>query len=73
MEREPLQRLIARSLDDKLIDAHAIDQDGSNVFVIGDEIHYCSDEAARALLSKLLKGAARRMAVPRNPATKATA
>ncbi len=50
MEREPLQQLIERSIRNNVIDGHAIDQDGSNVLIIGEEIHYCSDEGARAFL-----------------------
>lgn len=73
LEREPLHRLIARSLDDRLIDAHAIDQDGSNVFVIGDEIYYCSDEAAKTLLCELLKRSTRSPLARHRPAKSATA
>lgn len=51
MEREPLQQLIERSIRNNVIDGHAIDQDGSNVLIIGEEIHYCSDEGARSFLA----------------------
>lgn len=51
MEREPLRQLIERSIRENVIDGHAIDQDGSNVLIIGEEIHYCSDEGARTFLA----------------------
>lgn len=57
MAAETLEHLIERSIENKIIDAHGIDQDGSNVLIVGDEVHYCSDESARAVLAKLAKRA----------------
>ncbi len=57
MATDSLKQLIERSIDDELIDAHAIDQDGSNVLIIGDDIRYCSDDEARAFLSCLIRRA----------------
>lgn len=58
MEQEPLQQIIDRSIQDNIIDGHAIDQDGSNVLIIGEEVHYCSDEGARKMLAILTDRAA---------------
>lgn len=49
-----LNRLIVRSLREEVIDQYSIDQDGSNVLVIADCIHYLSDADTEQFLLKLL-------------------
>lgn len=51
MEQEPLQQLIQRSIENSVIDGHSVDQDGSNVLIVGDELYYCTDEGVRSFLA----------------------
>ena len=55
MADRPLQLLVSASLEARLIDRHSIDQDGSNVIVIGETVHYLSDAQAADFLDELLR------------------
>lgn len=50
-----LDRLINTSLRKALIDQYSVDQDGSNVIIIGEDIHYLSDHDACSFLLELLR------------------
>ena len=54
MPQPSLDRLILTSLREEVIDLYSVDQDGSNVIVIGEQIHYLSDRDASDFLLKLL-------------------
>lgn len=55
MPETSLDRLILTSLRNEVIDQYSVDQDGSNVIVIADEIYYLSDIDATEFLSGLLR------------------
>lgn len=55
MQPDSLRQLIDHTLEMGLIDAHSIDQDGSNVIVVGEAIRYLTDEEAKRYLQQMIR------------------